>query len=263
MSEFSIRSESIDVEQIMKLPHTLNPDAQQKAGKPVKIESVGEKKVITGNGHTVELYHMTDFGHHPGMMMAYFPKERLLVEADVYSPAGAVHPFAANLLENIKKRNLKVDRIVPLHGGVAYVGRSEGLGDDLPDRLAWIERLVRVLEDQLRASAPGPQVGAAEPGEVDTAVADPAGGGALEGRDRPRDRRLAAPGFADEREDLPRPDVERDAVHGPDGPAPARPGSSGGEPDVEVLHLHDRRRSPRRCARSSRRRRRRRNRRRR
>ena len=50
--------------------------------------------------------------------MAYFPKERILVEADVFSPGAAVHPFAANLLENIKKRNLRIDRIVPIHGTI-------------------------------------------------------------------------------------------------------------------------------------------------
>ena len=38
------------------------------------------------------------------------------------APAAAVHPFAANLLENIKKRNLRVDRIVPLHGPVLPYG---------------------------------------------------------------------------------------------------------------------------------------------
>jgi hypothetical protein len=30
-----------------------------------------------------------------------------------------VQPYAANLLENIRKRNLKVDRILPLHGTIA------------------------------------------------------------------------------------------------------------------------------------------------
>jgi hypothetical protein len=29
-----------------------------------------------------------------------------------------VYPYAANLLENIQKRNLRVDRIVPLHGTI-------------------------------------------------------------------------------------------------------------------------------------------------
>lgn len=40
------------------------------------------------------------------------------VEADVYTPGAAVHPFAANLLENIKKHNLRIDRIVPIHGTI-------------------------------------------------------------------------------------------------------------------------------------------------
>jgi hypothetical protein len=29
-----------------------------------------------------------------------------------------VNPYAANLLENITKRKLQVDRIVPLHGAI-------------------------------------------------------------------------------------------------------------------------------------------------
>ena len=50
--------------------------------------------------------------------MAYFPRERLLVEADVYTPGAAVAPYAANLLENITKRKLRVDKIVPIHGAI-------------------------------------------------------------------------------------------------------------------------------------------------
>ena len=30
-----------------------------------------------------------------------------------------MQPYAANLLENIKKHNLRVDRIVPIHGTIA------------------------------------------------------------------------------------------------------------------------------------------------
>jgi hypothetical protein len=50
------------------------------------------------------------------MLMAYFPKDRILVEADAYSPGSAVQPYAANLLENVAKRRLNVKQIVPLHG---------------------------------------------------------------------------------------------------------------------------------------------------
>jgi len=53
------------------------------------------------------------------MLMAYIPRDRLLIEVDAFSPGSAVQPYAANLLENIQKRNLRVDRIVPLHGAIA------------------------------------------------------------------------------------------------------------------------------------------------
>jgi len=47
---------------------------------------------------------------------------RYLIEVDAFSPGAAVQPYAANLLENIKRRNLKVDRIVPLHGAIVPFG---------------------------------------------------------------------------------------------------------------------------------------------
>lgn len=110
------------LEQILNRPHTLNPDAQQKAGKPLKIEAMSEKKVITGNGHTIELYHMSQFLHHPGMVMAYFPAEKILYQADGFNPQGptATPPsppseYNLALLENIERLKLDVARIIPVH----------------------------------------------------------------------------------------------------------------------------------------------------
>jgi hypothetical protein len=50
--------------------------------------------------------------------MAYFPRERIVVQADIYSPANAIVPWAATLLENIERRKLRVDRHVPIHGPI-------------------------------------------------------------------------------------------------------------------------------------------------
>jgi hypothetical protein len=68
---------------------------------------------------TVNLYHVAGCPHSDTMLMAYLPRERLLVEVDAYSPGSAVQPYAANLVENVRKRNLKVDRVIPLHGAIA------------------------------------------------------------------------------------------------------------------------------------------------
>jgi hypothetical protein len=55
----------------------------------------------------------------------YVPSARVLVEADAFSPGSAVSPYAASLLENIQKRKLRVDRIVPLHGAIAKMAELE------------------------------------------------------------------------------------------------------------------------------------------
>ena len=50
------------------------------------VEAVGEKKVLTDGTHVIELYHLQNFGHHDGMLVAYLPKEKVLLEADGYNP---------------------------------------------------------------------------------------------------------------------------------------------------------------------------------
>ena len=104
---------------IVSRPHTLAPDALSKNPKPLTLETVDDSVVIKDAKMTVELFHIAGNPHADTLLMAYFPAERILVEADAFSPGAAVQPYAANLLENIKKHNLKVDRIVPLHGAIA------------------------------------------------------------------------------------------------------------------------------------------------
>jgi hypothetical protein len=86
------------------------------------METVDDEMVLKDRTMTVNLYHIIGSAHADTLLMAYFPRERLLVEADVFSPGGAVAPYAANLMENIRKRNLRIDRIVPIHGTIAPYG---------------------------------------------------------------------------------------------------------------------------------------------
>jgi len=96
--------------------HTIAPDALAKNPKPLKLEAVDEEMVLKDKTTTVNLYHVAGNPHADTLLMAYLPRDRVLIEVDVYSPGASVHPYAANLLENIRRRNLRVDRIVPLHG---------------------------------------------------------------------------------------------------------------------------------------------------
>ena len=100
-------------------PHTIAPDALAKNPKPLKLETVGDALEMADATRTLVLYPLAGNGHSDTMVMAFLPKERLLVEVDLYSPGSAVQPYAARLLDAIRARQLQVDRIVPLHGTVA------------------------------------------------------------------------------------------------------------------------------------------------
>ena len=109
-------------EEVVKRPHTLAPDALSQNPKALTIEAVAGEKVITDAAMTMNLYEVA--GEHSNtMLMAYFPRQRLLVEGDMYEPDEAIHMFAARFLEEVKKRNLRIDRIVPLHSNVVPYGQ--------------------------------------------------------------------------------------------------------------------------------------------
>jgi glyoxylase-like metal-dependent hydrolase (beta-lactamase superfamily II) len=113
------KSSAAFLQSTMTRPHTIVPDALARNPKPLKIESVDEEMALKDATQTLELYHIAGSPHADTLLMAYFPRQRILVEADVFTPGAAVAPYAANLMENITRRKLKVDTIVPIHGTIA------------------------------------------------------------------------------------------------------------------------------------------------
>jgi glyoxylase-like metal-dependent hydrolase (beta-lactamase superfamily II) len=105
-------------ENMAKRPHTVVPDALAKSPKPAMIKGIGQDTTLSDGMMTMQLLPYSG-PHTETMLMAYFPRERILVEADVYNPGGQVFMFAGHLLEELKRRNLRIDRIVPLHAKVA------------------------------------------------------------------------------------------------------------------------------------------------
>jgi hypothetical protein len=87
------------------------------------VEGMQDKRVLSDGMRTLELYLIQGTVHDDGIIMAYLPKEKLLVEADVYTPAAPnaappaqPNPLQVNLYDNIERLKLAVDQILPLHG---------------------------------------------------------------------------------------------------------------------------------------------------
>jgi glyoxylase-like metal-dependent hydrolase (beta-lactamase superfamily II) len=107
------------VENMARRPHTFHPDMLAKNVSRLNVETVDDEKEYRDQSMTAMVYHVAGNPHSDTMLMVYIPRDRILIEADAFSPGSAVQPYAANLLDNIQKRSLRVDKIVPLHGAIA------------------------------------------------------------------------------------------------------------------------------------------------
>jgi glyoxylase-like metal-dependent hydrolase (beta-lactamase superfamily II) len=112
-------------EKTFAMPRTLNPDQLSKNPKEAKFETVADKYELTDGVRKLELYLAQGNGHNAGLLIAYLPKEKLLIEPDLFTPpppnappAAAVSPYIASLADNIKRLKLDVKQIAPLHGRV-------------------------------------------------------------------------------------------------------------------------------------------------
>jgi glyoxylase-like metal-dependent hydrolase (beta-lactamase superfamily II) len=106
-------------------PRTLNPAIQPEAGrKNAAIVTVKDKKVLSDATRTIDLYRIKDNTHDDGMLVAFLPKEKILVEADLYNPPAPNAPApAANakanagvLLKDLETLHLDYETILALHG---------------------------------------------------------------------------------------------------------------------------------------------------
>ncbi len=99
--------------------HFIVGDALSSEPKRARVETVSTKRVISDRNRQVELHHVRGNPHSATMLMVYLPAEKLLVQADTYSPPigsaapAPSYPFAPNLVDNIDRLKLAVDRIVP------------------------------------------------------------------------------------------------------------------------------------------------------
>lgn len=110
-------------------PRTLQPDRLSThypwftGNRVPAIETVNQKFVLSDGVRTMDIYPVQGLGHNSNMLMTYLPTEKILVNADLYSPpaAGAPAPAAPNanmltLHQNIQRLRLDVAQHAPIHG---------------------------------------------------------------------------------------------------------------------------------------------------
>ena len=87
----------------------------------LKIEFVQKKRVFQDDKHVVELYDVGPNPHANEMLVAYFPKEKILFQADMLNPAAnGTIPIAqdatVSFSEKLQQLGLDVEKIYGVHG---------------------------------------------------------------------------------------------------------------------------------------------------
>lgn len=109
-------------------PNRIKPDMMAQSGKKAAFRTVDDKLELSDGSRTLQVLRITQSTHSDTFLMVYLPGEKLLIEADAYTPlppnAAAPTPPNPNnvqMVENLERRKLAVDRILPLHGRVVSV----------------------------------------------------------------------------------------------------------------------------------------------
>lgn len=110
-------------ERVLANPNRIAPDLLAKSGRVPQVMGVAGKQVMNDGARTVEVHEIQGSVHAQGFLMVYLPKEKLVIQADAYTPAAPNSPPPAqpnanhvNLVQNLERLGLAVDRILPLHG---------------------------------------------------------------------------------------------------------------------------------------------------
>ena len=109
-------------ERIFANANSVAPDRLAQSGKKASIVPAGEKTVLRDSLRTVEVHEMQGSVHAQGFMMVWLPAEKMLIQADAYTPGAPNSPPPAvpngnqvNLVANVERLGLQPERILPLH----------------------------------------------------------------------------------------------------------------------------------------------------
>jgi glyoxylase-like metal-dependent hydrolase (beta-lactamase superfamily II) len=88
----------------------------------LELQTFTDRYTISDGNETIELYHVDGLNHSDNMAIVYLPKEKIVINADLYGPPPAggnlanVNNNAVVLFRNLKRLKLDVAQHVPIHG---------------------------------------------------------------------------------------------------------------------------------------------------
>src|SRR5688572_10359702 len=98
---------------------TVDPDAIGSSSPTLKFRGVDDRLQLKDATMTLDVFHTVSNSHMAEGLFAYVPQDRLLIQGDFYDAAWEIYWWQETYMDNVRYRNLQVDRDVPIHGRVS------------------------------------------------------------------------------------------------------------------------------------------------
>ncbi|OLE85484.1 MAG: hypothetical protein AUF76_00570 [Acidobacteria bacterium 13_1_20CM_2_65_9] len=102
-------------------PRTLQPDMMSlwpptEVAEGYQYETVRENYALTDGARTMLISYVQPLQHAEGMLMAYLPAEKIVIEADLYDPPAPPTAATTTFYNHVRRLGLDVETIAPIHG---------------------------------------------------------------------------------------------------------------------------------------------------
>jgi glyoxylase-like metal-dependent hydrolase (beta-lactamase superfamily II) len=123
-------------EEWVSRPAVLFPDALARNPRPLNFMAVDEKLVLEDSKHRLEVYHAVGDFHMSDALIAYLPKEKIIMEGDFTDETWSFNWWAGALRANIELYGLDPELVIPVHG----------TPQSLEDKLAGVQKQVETAQ---------------------------------------------------------------------------------------------------------------------
>jgi glyoxylase-like metal-dependent hydrolase (beta-lactamase superfamily II) len=130
-------------EQLWAGPRTITPDRLARSGRKAVFEAVPGSRMFTDGSRRVVVHHYAGNFHNPGMLMVHLPKERILIEADSFTPPANNNEAPGGVVnlvqfyQSVERLRLEVEQIIPIHGRVVTMDDLRAAATSFGDTQIW------------------------------------------------------------------------------------------------------------------------------
>ena len=104
------------IREMIARPAIHYPDALARNPHELVFTPVDEKLVLEDATRRLEIYRVVEHSHMPNAVLAYLPKERLMMEGDLGDEAWQLHFWGSALATNIAHYGIAPERNIAVHG---------------------------------------------------------------------------------------------------------------------------------------------------